>query len=154
VVIDRWGGPKPLAGRVRAVEPGGFTKVSALGVEEQRVRVLIDLESPPEQWQSLGDGYRVSVRIVTAAVENVTLVPASALFPLPGSGQSDAADLPNAFGVFVVTQGRAQVRPLQVEARSSASAWVRRGVQAGESVVIYPPAEVRDGARVRTRPPP
>ena len=151
VVIDRWGGPKPLLGRVRAVEPGGFTKVSALGVEEQRVRVLIDLQSPLEQWQSLGDGYRVSVRIVTAAVENVTLVPASALFPLPGSGQVEGADLPNAFGVFVVTQGRAQMRPVEVAARNSNQAWVRRGVQAGEAVIVYPPAEVHDGARIRTR---
>ena len=151
VVIDRWGGPKPLVGRVRTVEPGGFTKVSALGVEEQRVRVLIDLQSPPEQWQSLGDGYRVSVRIVTAAVENVTLVPASALFPLPGSGSVEGADLPNAFGVFVVTQGRAQMRPVEVAARNSNQAWVRRGVQAGEAVIVYPPAEVRDAARVRTR---
>ncbi|MFN9941909.1 MAG: efflux transporter periplasmic adaptor subunit, partial [bacterium] len=71
VRIERWGGPQALAGTVRSVEPGGFTKVSALGVEEQRVRVLIELTSPPAQWASLGDGFRVGVRIVTRQAERV-----------------------------------------------------------------------------------
>ena len=84
VVIERWGGPATLEGRVRSVEPAAFTKVSALGVEEQRVRVLIDITTPPAQWQALGDGYRVSVRIVTLAEDKAVQVPVSAVFPLPG----------------------------------------------------------------------
>jgi HlyD family secretion protein len=83
VRIERWGGAQALAGRVRAVEPAAFTKVSALGVEEQRVRVLIDLTSPREQWAALGDAYRVGVRIVTLAQDGAVQVPASAVFPLP-----------------------------------------------------------------------
>lgn len=89
VRIERWGGPGVLHGRVRSVEPGAFTKVSALGVEEQRVNVLIDLTSPPAQWAALGDGYRVVVRVLTREANNATLVPLSALFPLP-AGQAGA----------------------------------------------------------------
>jgi HlyD family secretion protein len=151
VVIDRWGGPKVLSGHVRAVEPGAFTKISALGVEEQRVRVLIDLDSPPEQWQALGDGYRVNVRIVTRAVENVTLVPASALFPLPANGKGEAAEVPNAMAMFAFEQGRARLRPVRVEARNSQVAWVGHGAGAGDTVIVYPPAGVYDGARVKVR---
>ena len=151
VVIDRWGGPRVLAGHVRAVEPGAFTKVSALGVEEQRVRVLIDIDSPREQWQALGDGYRVTVRIVTRAVDNVTLVPASALFPLPGNGKGESAEVPGAMAMFALEQGRARLRPVEVAARNSSAAWVRNGARAGEAVIVYAPASVRDGARVRSR---
>jgi HlyD family secretion protein len=75
VRIERWGGEPVLEGRVRLIEPGAFTKVSALGVEEQRVRVPIDIESSSEQWRALGDGYRVGVRIVTAAVDGAIIVP-------------------------------------------------------------------------------
>jgi len=151
VVIDRWGGPRPLAGHVRMVEPGAFTKVSALGVEEQRVRVLIDIDSPRDQWRALGDAYRVTVRIVTRAVENVTLVPASALFPLPGNGKGDSADMPGAMAMFTLEQGRARLRPVAVVARNSSVAWVRDGAHAGATVIVYAPASVRDGVRVRAR---
>lgn len=151
VVIDRWGGPRTLAGHVRAVEPGAFTKVSALGVEEQRVRVLIDIDSPSEQWQALGDGYRVTVRIITRAVENVTLVPASALFPLPANGKGDSAEVPNAMAMFAVEGGRARLRPVDVIARNSSAAWVRNGARAGETVIVYAPSSVRDGVAVRAR---
>ncbi|MBI5720626.1 MAG: HlyD family efflux transporter periplasmic adaptor subunit [Burkholderiales bacterium] len=94
VRIERWGGPAPLDGRVRAVEPAAFTKVSALGVEEQRVRVLIDLTSPREQWQALGDAFRVGVRIVTLAEANAVQVPVSAVFPLPADAAPAAAARP------------------------------------------------------------
>jgi HlyD family secretion protein len=151
VAIERWGGPHALAGRVRAVEPGAFTKVSALGVEEQRVRVLVDIDSPREQWQALGDGYRVTVRIVTRAVDNVTLVPASALFPLPGNGRGDGAEASGAMAMFGLEQGRARLRPVEVVARNSSVAWVRNGAHAGETVIVYAPASVRDGVRVRAR---
>ncbi|HVO07241.1 MAG TPA: HlyD family efflux transporter periplasmic adaptor subunit [Burkholderiaceae bacterium] len=151
VVIDRWGGARPLAGHVRMVEPGAFTKISALGVEEQRVRVLIDIDSPPEQWQALGDAYRVTVRIITSSVENVTLVPASALFPLPGNGSGATAEAPGAMAVFAFERGRARLRTVQIEARNSQVAWVRSGAQAGDAVIVYPPANVHDGARVKAR---
>jgi len=78
VELEQWGGPEPLQARVRLVEPAAFTKVSALGVEEQRVRVLIDLVSPAQRWASLGDGFRVGVRIVTRSLPKVLKVPVSA----------------------------------------------------------------------------
>ena len=95
-----WGGDGTLEGRVRAVEPAAFTKVSALGVEEQRVRVLIDLTSPPERWQALGDGFRVGVRVVTRALPKVVKAPVSAVFPQPEGGHA----------VFVVDGGRGSIR--------------------------------------------
>ncbi|RYY52511.1 MAG: HlyD family efflux transporter periplasmic adaptor subunit, partial [Comamonadaceae bacterium] len=81
-VIERWGGP-PVEGRVRRVEPAAFTKVSALGIEEQRVKVLVDLVDPPQAWRALGDGFRVTARVVTASVDDALVVPVGALFPHP-----------------------------------------------------------------------
>jgi HlyD family secretion protein len=127
---------------VRLVEPGAFTKVSALGVEEQRVRALIDLASPAEQWRSLGDGYRVGVRIVVQAEPRALQVPLAAVFP-----RSDAAGV----AVFAVDGPRARLQPIEVAARSATHAWVRGGLAVGSRVVIYPPATLMDGARVRTR---
>ncbi|MGE5115723.1 MAG: efflux transporter periplasmic adaptor subunit, partial [Betaproteobacteria bacterium] len=112
-------------------------------VEEQRVRVLIDLTSPPERWRALGDGYRVGVRIVTLAVDNVLQVPVSAVFPRPGAA--------GAMAVFAVEGGRARLVPVEIGARNGARAWVRSGLAAGTSVIVYPPATVDDGARVRVR---
>ncbi|MCW5657708.1 MAG: HlyD family efflux transporter periplasmic adaptor subunit [Burkholderiaceae bacterium] len=151
VVIERWGGALPLTGRVRAVEPAAFTKVSALGVEEQRVKVLIDLTSPPEHWQALGDAYRVTVRIVTRSVDQALTVPTSAVFPLPGDAMANGAE--GASGVFVVRDGRARLREVDVVARNSQDAWLRRGLQPGDPVIVYPSAEVRDGVRVAPRAP-
>ena len=121
VRIERWGGDGLLEGRVRRVEPAAFTKVSALGVEEQRVRVLIDLTSPPEQWRALGDGFRVGVRIVTRAMDKVSKVPVSAVFPLPEGG----------FAVFVLDGGRARSTPVKLGARNGHEAWIESGVAAG-----------------------
>jgi HlyD family secretion protein len=151
VVVERWGGRAALEGRVRVVEPAAFTKVSALGVEEQRVKVLIDLTSPHEQWRTLGDGYRVTVRIVTRSVDHALLVPASAVFPLAGDGHADGSD--GASGVFIVHDGRARLRMVDVEARNGQHAWLRRGLQPGDAVIVYPPPEVRDGVRVALRKP-
>ncbi len=91
VRIERWGGPTVLQGRVRRVEPAAFTKVSALGVEEQRVNVLIDITSPVAEWAALGDGYRVGVRIVTRSEGAVLRVPVSAVFPLPAGAAARAS---------------------------------------------------------------
>jgi len=142
VHIERWGGDGALEGRVRLVEPEAFTKVSALGVEEQRVRVLIDITTAPERWRALGDGYRVSVRIVTQAQDKAVKVPVSAVFPRP-----DAAGM----AVFVLDGGRARMTNVEVAARNGTDAWVRKGLLAGAPVIVYPPASVRDGSRVRER---
>jgi HlyD family secretion protein len=145
VVITRWGGP-PLQGRVRRVEPAGFTKISALGVEEQRVRVLIDIASPPDAWRRLGVGYRVNVRIVTLAVERALTVPVSAVFPIP-KGKEQGSGM----AVYTVVDGRARLVPVQLGGRNDAQAWVRSGLDAGANVIIYPAATIADGVRVKVR---
>jgi HlyD family secretion protein len=157
VRIERWGGPADLEGRVRTVEPAAFTKVSALGVEEQRVRVLIDLTSPHEQWQALGDGYRVGVRIVTLAQEAALQVPVSAVFPLPADATHDAASDGGGAGkdathaVFVVDGGRARQVSVELGGRNGSMAWIRGGLALGQRVIVYPPASIRDGIRVSAR---
>ena len=137
VVIERWGGPVPLQGRVRLVEPGAFTKVSALGVEEQRVWVVIDLTSPHERWAALGDGFRVDARITVEVVEDALLVPVSALFRR-GPG----------WAVFVVQDGIARERQIEITRRSARSAIVSGGLGIGETVILFPPSRLRDGSRV------
>jgi HlyD family secretion protein len=141
VVIERWGGP-PVEGRVRRVEPAAFTKVSALGIEEQRVNVLVDITSPPQTWRAMGDGFRVGVKIVTVTVEPATMVPVGALFPHDGS-----------MAVYKLEARRARLQPVDVAARNGTEAWVRTGVAPGESVVVYPPAALADGRKVRIRTP-
>jgi len=141
VRIERWGGPTVLEGRVRRIEPAAFTKVSALGVEEQRVNVLIDITSPAALWTALGDGFRVGVRVVTRSEEHALRVPVSAVFPLPEGG----------LAVFRVDAGRARRVPVQVGARNGSEAWVTRGLDAGATVVVYPPAALADGMRVAPR---
>lgn len=141
VRIERWGGDGTLEGRVRLVEPAAFTKVSALGVEEQRVRVLIELVSPPAQWRALGDGYRVGVRIVTRALPRVVKAPVSAVFPRPEGGHA----------VFVVEGGRAREVAVQLGARNGQEAWIESGLAPGAQVIVYPPPATRDGLRVAPR---
>lgn len=144
VRIERWGGPGLLQGQVSRVEPGAFTKVSALGVEEQRVRVQIALLTPLAQRQGLGDGYRVAVRVMTRSQDGVLLVPVSAVFALPGAAAGRHA-------VYRVDGGRAQLAEVQLEARNSSVAWIRSGLDAGAQVVVYPPQGLQDGARVKPR---
>jgi HlyD family secretion protein len=164
VRIDRWGGPTVLQGRVRRVESAAFTKVSALGVEEQRVNVLIDIVSPREHWAQLGDGYRVGVRVVTRSQPKVLRVPVSAVFPPPlartGAGDpvasagvdaSSGSAGPQDAAVFVLAQGRAHLRRIRLVARNSSHAWVEQGVSDGEQLVVYPSAAVADGVSVVAR---
>jgi HlyD family secretion protein len=141
VRIERWGGAGTLEGRVRRIEPAAFTKVSALGVEEQRVNVLIDLSSPRELWQALGDGFRVSVRIVALAMPQAVRVPISAVFPKPDGGMA----------VFVFDGGRARLTAVDIGARNGTQAWVKSGLADGATVIVYPSAAVSDGARVHAR---
>lgn len=140
-VIERWGGP-PVEAQVRRVEPAAFTKVSALGIEEQRVNVLIDIATPPEAWRTLGDGFRVGVRIITTRVEQAVLVPTGALFP-HGEGMA----------VYRLDGRRARLQAVDVAARNATLAWVRKGLAPGQIVVVYPPAVLADGRRVRVRAP-
>jgi HlyD family secretion protein len=140
VALDRGAGTAPLAGRVRRVEPAAFTKVSALGIEEQRVNVLIDIASPAAQWQDLGDAYRVDARIVVDRRADAIVVPTGALFR---QGQ--------AWAVFVAEGGRARLRVVEPGPRGGTKTLVLRGLDVGEHVVVYPADAVRDGARIRIR---
>jgi len=119
---------------VRVVEPAGFTKVSALGVEEQRVWVIADITSPPEQWQRLGDGYRVEAAFVLWQGQDVLQVPAGALFR-HGEG----------WAVFVVEDDRAVRREVSIGHRSAEAAQVINGLTSGERVILHPSNRVDDG---------
>jgi len=138
VELEQWGGGEPLTARVRLVEPAAFTKVSALGVEEQRVNVIADLLTPPEQRRSLGDGFRVEARIVVWETSQALKVPAGALFR---RAQQWAA--------FVVTDGRARLRPVEAGRSSGAETQVLDGLKAGEEVILYPGERVQNGQRVK-----
>ena len=142
VSIEQWGGPRPLEGRVRLVEPSGFTKVSALGVEEQRVNVIVDFADLPEETQpaSLGDGYRVEVRIVIWQDTAALKVPAGALFRRGDD-----------WAVFVLNEGRVQLQPVQIGQRNDRDGQVLKGLSEGQTVVLHPPDTLTDGARVRVR---
>jgi len=134
-------GQPPLAGRVARVEPVAFTKVSALGIEEQRVNVVVALA--PEALGAagaLGEGFHVDARIVTAAQDDVLTVPAAAL----------VRDGPR-WRVFVVEGGRARARAVEVRSRHAEAAWIAEGLRAGETVVLFPGERLRDGQRVRAR---
>lgn len=134
MLIEGWGGSTPLRSRVRVVEPYAFTKVSALGVEEQRVNVIGDFLDAPG---ALGDGYRVEARIVIWSDENVLKVPVSALFR---EGEN--------WAVFVVEAGRARRREITIGQRNAFQARVLQGLQEGESVIRYPSNDISDGTRV------
>jgi len=138
VSISGWGGPAPLPGRVRRVEPSGFTKLSALGVEEQRVWVLIDIAAPPAQRAGLADGFRVEVTITLDEIEAATLIPAGALFRRGDD-----------WFVFVSAGGTAGLRRVELRQRSGRTAAIAAGLTAGERVIVYPPSAVADGRSVR-----
>lgn len=140
VVFERWGGEGVLEGVVRVIEPAGFTKVSALGVDEQRVWVIVAFTSPPAQWQRLGDGYRVEASFIVWETSNVLQIPATSLFR-DGDG----------WAVFVIVQGKAVKRLLEIGQRNGLGAQVLSGLQAGEQVIIHPDDRVREGVRVTPR---
>jgi HlyD family secretion protein len=138
--IERWGGKNSLRGHVRVVEPSAFTKLSALGVEEQRVNVIIDMDDGRELWSSLGDGYRVEARISVWEGENVLKVPASAVF------RSEEA-----WATFVVEEGTAIVRTVELGETNGLETEVLSGLVEGDSVIAYPSDSVRDGVSVKAR---
>lgn len=140
VLLDRWGGEQTLEGRVRVVEPAGFTKVSALGVEEQRVRVIVDITTPPDVWQSLGDGYRVEASFILWQGDDLLLVPTSALFRHQ-----------DGWAVFTAREGRAHITPLKIGQRNGLNAQVLDGLKAGDQVIAHPDDKIADGVRVKAR---
>jgi len=135
--IEEWGGSRPLAAVVRRIEPKAFTKVSALGVEEQRVWVVLDLLDPPESWASLGDGFRVMVRFVLWRGDDVLQVPAAAVFDVGEQAQ-----------VFLLGEdGRLTLRPVETGHRSPDSVEIVSGLSAGDVVVSHPRRELAPGQR-------
>lgn len=140
-IIDSFGRQgHDLRGRVRLVEPYGFTKVSALGVEEQRVNVIIDFTGPSSEWSRLGHGYRVEAAVITSRDEDVVQVPVAALF-------RDGED----WAVFRVVEGTAVQTPVQVGRDNGRHAELLSGIEAGATVVLYPGERVADGVAVRRR---
>ena len=139
-ILEEWGGAGSLEARVRRVEPYGFTKVSALGIEEQRVNVILDINEPRERWQALGHGYRVEARIVLWEGNEVLKLPLSALFR-EGDG----------WAVFVVEGGMAKLRPVERGRHTGLEAVIVAGLEAGDAVVRYPSDRVEDGVRVVAR---
>jgi HlyD family secretion protein len=140
VVLERWGGEQPLEGVTRTVEPVGFTKLSALGVEEQRVWVIADLRSPAEAWSRLGEGYRVEASFIVWQGEQVLQIPASALFRR-GEG----------WAVFVIENGQARRRVVEIGQRGGLSVEIHSGLTEGEWVVTHPDDALQEGANVRIR---
>ena len=140
VILEHWGGDRPLEGRVRLIEPAGFTKVSTLGVEEQRVNVVIDLVDPPKERQSLGDGFRVEARIVVWESKNVLKVPTSARFRHDDD-----------WAVFRVVNGTAKRTIVKLGKQNGLEAEVLDGLEEGDTVIVHPSDSVRDGAQVRPR---
>lgn len=140
VFLEHWGGDAPLRGRVRLVEPSGFLKISALGVEEQRVNVIVDFADPVEKRPTLGDAFRVEARIVIWEKADALKVPVGALF-------REGDD----WAVFAVVHGRAQLRRVNLGPRNDLEAEVREGLDLGARVVLHPSDQVRDGIRVATR---
>ena len=138
VLFDRWGGEAPLQGIVRIIEPVGFTKISALGVEEQRVLIISDITSPIEQWKRVGDGYRVEARFILWHEDDVLQVPASSLFRYH-----------QGWAVFVVENNQAKRRLVKVGQRNGLVAQILEGISEGESVVNHPSDDVEDGRRVK-----
>jgi HlyD family secretion protein len=140
VLLEEWGGERPLNGEVRVVEPSGFTKISTLGVEEQRVNVIVDLVDPPHEREKLNDGFRVEARIVVAEADDVLKAPTSALFRV---GEN--------WAVFVIENGVARQRIVTVGLENGLEAEITEGLGEGDQVVTHPGDNIIDGVRVRPR---
>jgi len=140
VLLYRWGGETPLEGIVRKVEPVGFTKISALGVEEQRVLVIVDIVSEPEKWQRLGDGYRVEAQFILWEKDNVLQIPASALFRYGDD-----------WAVFELNNGRAYRRKVKIGQRNGLVAEVLKGLTLEQNIILYPDDTITNGRRVKVR---
>lgn len=140
-LIEGWGGPA-LRARLERIEPAAVTRISALGIEEQRVSALLQLEEPPEAWAGLGDGFRVRVRLTQARAEGVLAVPQGALFR-QGAG----------WAVFVDAGGRAARRAVTLGLEGGGFAEVVEGLAEGEAVILHPSDQIEDGTPIAPRAP-
>lgn len=140
VFLEHWGGEEPLRARVRKVEPAAFTKVSALGVEEQRVWVIADLLDSFEARPALGDGFRVEARIVTWEADDVLRVPSGALFRADGQ-----------WAIFAVENGRARLHQVETGRTSGQQTQILRGLEENQAIILHPGDRIRDGVRVQER---
>ena len=138
VIVEQWGGAAPLEGRVRLVEPSAFTKISALGVEEQRVYVIADFVSPVEQRLTIGDNFRIEGRVVVWEGKDVLRAPAGALFQRGGVWQT-----------FVMAGGRTRLRAIKIGRTNGLDTEIVAGLAEGDRVVVYPGDKVAEGSRVR-----
>lgn len=139
VRIDGWGGAT-VRGKVARVDPAGFTKISTLGIEEQRVRTVIDLVDPPETWSRLGHDFHVIVHVTAWNAEEVVTAPVAALFRKE-----------NSWAVYAVRDGRARMTLVEIGRRNNRVAEVRNGLEAGDRVVLHPSDRVEDGTAVAAR---
>lgn len=139
-ILESWGGKGPLAAVVKRVEPAGFTKISALGIEEQRVRVILDITSPPEQWATLGHDYRVYARITIWSTDDTLRIPISALFR---QGED--------WATFTIEHGVAHAVKLDLGQRNTEFAQVISGVSDGQKVLLHPSDRVVEGGRIAER---
>lgn len=140
VILEHWGGAKPLTARVRLVEPSAFTKVSALGVDEQRVYVVANLEDRPGETETIGDNFRVEARIVIWESDNALRVPAGALFRADGQ-----------WAVYRLWEGRAMLTPVDIGRNNGNEAEVLDGLTPGDQIILHPSDQIQDGASVKTR---
>ncbi|MCX5848753.1 MAG: HlyD family efflux transporter periplasmic adaptor subunit [Deltaproteobacteria bacterium] len=140
VLFKRWGSDETLTGKVRLVEPAGFTKISSLGVEEQRVLVIVDITSPPDKWSVLGDGFRMEAHFIIWEGKNILQIPASALFR---SGTK--------WAVFVEERGKARNRVVEVGQRNGLAAEIISGLKENEKIVAYPDDSISNGTKIRSR---
>lgn len=141
VRIKRWGSDRTLEGTVRVIEPAGYTRISALGVEEQRVPVIVDILSPHEQWQRLGDGYRVVAEFIIWESDEVLQVPSSSLFRTAGEQ----------WALFVVDDGTAQLRKVETGQQSGLQTQIVSGLESGESVITHPDERIENEVKVEIR---
>jgi HlyD family secretion protein len=140
VSIEQWGGDEPLRGKVTLVEPGGYTKISALGVEEQRVKVRVDFVEPPPPTHPLGDRFRVEARILTWRGDKVLQVPTGALFRRG-----------NDWMTFVVDGDQARLTKVEIAHTNGVAAEIRSGLRQGQTVILHPPDAVADGVAMQPR---
>jgi HlyD family secretion protein len=140
VLLEHWGGKRPLKGQVRIVEPSGFTKISTLGVEEQRVNVIVDLVDPAAERDTLGDGFRVEARVVIDEARDALKAPTSALFR---AGDKSA--------VFKVVDGVVRKQEVKVGRQNGLEAEILDGLAEGDTVVLHPSDRIEAGVKVRQR---
>jgi HlyD family secretion protein len=141
VIFENWGGEEPLEGEVRRIEPTAFTEISALGIEEQRVNIVVDFTGPRARWARLGHGFRLDARLVVAEVADVARVPVTALVRGDDAG----------WRVYRVVDGRAREAAVEIGRRNDERAEVRAGLAAGDVVVRFPSERITDGTRIRAR---